>query len=304
MEDQNKRIPIIQAIKEIINAENWPKDSVFYQALIQNSITTDKLIEEIEIAKKSLIDFIRLPLQELDRYVNPMLELAANIQEGFKNFEENSKQAANILRKYKWFISPHAPLDFVWAVIDIAHDQKRHDKEINELFLHYYTSDNWAGIENMIQSWNKNKLMQKRFRIIKDCLNVIKNCDRRINCANVVLPTLIIQIDGSINDFLIKKGHKWDFGGYSKQEKSGRILSGRKTLLKSYKADYFSNPFYKNVEDIILDFLFQTALARKPLKKPYGFNRHKILHGENTNYGRRVHIIRAFLILEYLTLLR
>ena len=52
--------------------------------------------------------------------------------------------------------------------------------------------------------------------------------------------------------------------------------------------------------DILLDFLFQNAYPGLPLEMPFTFNRHKILHGEITKYGRFDNTLRAFLILDFL----
>jgi len=52
--------------------------------------------------------------------------------------------------------------------------------------------------------------------------------------------------------------------------------------------------------DFILNTLFQTAYTKQKLKKPFGLNRHKIMHGEYVNYGRNDHLIRSYLILDFL----
>jgi len=300
---KNKDIPIIKKIKEMLNSFPPIDNSILSLASNPILVLVNESIKEYERVNKPYLEHVRKLFQEHGNYIRSMVEMAQNIQAGFEEFDKKSIQAAIILRKYKWFISPHAPLDFVRVVLEIAADGKRHDKDINKLFLHYYTSHNWSGIENMIKSWGSNKLLKKRCKIIRDCFNAIRLTDNKLNSSNVILPTLIIQIDGSINDFLIEKDLRWDIDGFSRENKKGDVLTGRKSLIKSYKAEFFSDPFFKNVEDIILNYLFQTAFPRKPLERPYGFNRHKILHGENVNYGRKVHLIRAFLILEYLALL-
>ena len=54
---------------------------------------------------------------------------------------------------------------------------------------------------------------------------------------------------------------------------------------------------------IMLNILFQKSLKGLPLEKPFTFNRHKILHGEELRYGRKDNTIRAFLILDFLAVL-
>ena len=55
--------------------------------------------------------------------------------------------------------------------------------------------------------------------------------------------------------------------------------------------------------EIFLNILFQIAYPGKPLKTPFTFNRHKIIHGEYLKYGRIDNTIRAFLILDFLATL-
>jgi len=54
--------------------------------------------------------------------------------------------------------------------------------------------------------------------------------------------------------------------------------------------------------EVFLNILFQGSQRGEPLKTPFTFNRHKIMHGEYVKYGRIDNTIRAFLILDFLLL--
>ena len=52
---------------------------------------------------------------------------------------------------------------------------------------------------------------------------------------------------------------------------------------------------------IFIDGLFQQAFHGDELKKPSFLSRHKILHGEDIEYGTLKNAIKLFLILNYLS---
>lgn len=52
---------------------------------------------------------------------------------------------------------------------------------------------------------------------------------------------------------------------------------------------------------LVTNYLFQKSQYGEPLDTPYSFSRHKIMHGEYTNYGKIEHVIRAFMILDFLS---
>ncbi len=62
----------------------------------------------------------------------------------------------------------------------------------------------------------------------------------------------------------------------------------------------FTDTSLKIGSDFILNTLFQSAYTGQDLKRPFGLSRHKIMHGENITYGRKDHLFRSFLILDFL----
>jgi hypothetical protein len=152
----------------------------------------------------------------------------------------------------------------------------------------------------MVSEWDKNPFFKPRMEIINDCVQTLKNAKPGYNPSNVVLPVLIAQIDGIITDFIKKHDFKFDRSSRKWKSPSGEIL-GLKSAYKSIETDFDSISEYPN--SILLDILFQTAYPGDELKKLPSFSRHKIMHGESLDYGKIENVIRAFLILDFLSYL-
>ncbi len=117
----------------------------------------------------------------------------------------------------------------------------------------------------------------------------MKNAKGKYNPSNIVLPTLIAQIDGIRIEFMNRNGLSF----WTKVEKWKGLFNGL-TL---------NQKLYESANDIFLNILFQESQPGKPLETPFTFNRHKIIHGEYLKYGRIDNTIRAFLILDFLATL-
>ena len=212
-------------------------------------------------------------------------------------------KAVKVLQKYKWFITPSFPIPFIFEVMKLDQTKGRHDKAVNSLFIEYYEAEDWRNLEIMVSGWEKNPLLKNRHKILMDCVQVIKMASKTgINEANVVLPTLITQIDGVLTDYLNSKGLQWD-SDYDDwvDTKTGKVRKvGRKTQFKNAKPKVLTTPLDDLANDIFLNILFQRSQKGKPLATPFNFNRHKIIHGENVKYGRKDYLIRAFMVMDLL----
>lgn len=139
-------------------------------------------------------------------------------------------------------------------------------------------------------------------KIIKDCINLLKNNENNINSANLIVPTLIPQIEGIQMEFMKLNGLYIDYGIVYKSD--GELLkdeSGNKIDKKSYFRQLtLNNEYYDIMNDVFLDVLFKKTKPREDCTS-INFSRNKILHGESTSYGRRKNMIRCFMILDFLS---
>ena len=205
-----------------------------------------------------------------------------------------------VLLKYNWFYSFNIPQECYQEIVDAYNSGIDVEKKINSFFVNYFTKDNYSALDDMVNEWHKNDLFKPRMDIINDCVQTLKFERLGYNPSNVVLPALIAQIDGIITDFIEKKGFKFDKKRRGWIDPNGNELSV-KTAYKSINTDFDSISEYPNT--ILFDVLFQSAFHGDELKILPSFSRHKIMHGESINYGEIENVIRAFMILDFLSYL-
>jgi len=223
-------------------------------------------------------------------------------QDYWKEFHDKYKvsepEALKILKKYKWFVGPSMPINIVFHIVSIGRKRGNRRGEINRLFVGYFIDNECKELEDIINGWNKNELFKPRMKILRDCLNTLKNAKRGSNPSNVVLPVLIAQIDGIQQGFMEKNGLSFDL-----KNRIWKDASGQKVDWKKWYKDFTLNDnFMAAANDIFLNILFQKT--NRGQSTMFTFNRHKIMHGECTNYGRIDNTVRAFMILDFLASLK
>lgn len=186
-------------------------------------------------------------------------------------------------------------IPIVYDIMEVCNSSSEHkQKEINNIFVNYFLENNYGKLDGMVDKWSNNPLFKRRIKIIKDCVNIMKVSGNDINYSNLVVPTLIAQIDGIQNEFMKLNGFQINRYGFIDSEGN-----------KIGKEDYFrkltsGNEFFDSMNDFFLEVLFQTVYPGEKCKSLH-FSRHKILHGEITNYGQKVFTIRCFMILDFLS---
>lgn len=231
--------------------------------------------------------------------------------QGFALFWEKFQQdyhipileAQKCLKKYHWFISPNMDPYVVYEIMEVCNSSSRHKrKEINNILINYFLENDCEKLDMMSNRWSLNPLFEGRMKIIKDCINLLKNNENNINSANLIVPTLIPQIEGIQMEFMKLNGLYIDYGIVYKSD--GELLkdeSGNKMDKKSYFRQLtLNNEYYDIMNDVFLDVLFKKTKPREDCTS-INFSRNKILHGESTSYGRRKNMIRCFMILDFLS---
>ena len=203
-------------------------------------------------------------------------------------------EAAAILQRYNWPMSLNLPASFIRQIIELDEASGRQDKAINAMFIEYFENNNWQVLDMLLKEWEKNPFLRKRLHILKSCVDILRSADRKTNVANAILPTLITQIDGLLGDYLEDKGisHGNRYG-----DSGSRI--GKRTGMRSIDSEQIGDHIDNTSRDILLDVLLQ-PYDRSNRSRTHGFNRHKIIKGENTRYGRKGYLIRAFILIDFL----
>jgi len=323
--------PIIKSVQETLTAFSKNYGSVIQQAIGGTSYIQESMRGLAEVAKqvsdtqRRLFESIKPAVEQYQATAKIIAEsLRPQIDFWQKWTEQNKKvfdsfsnywadfqktyniaeqKAVGVLQKYKWFITPSFPMPFIFEVVKLDKKKGRQDKAVNSLFIKYFEGKNWRNLEIMVNDWKNKPLLKKRYKILADCVEVVKIASKKgVNGANVVLPTLITQIDGALTDYLNSKNIQWDCD-YDDwiDGKTGKVKKiGRKTQFKNSKPKVLTTQLDDLANDIFLNILFQRSQKGKPLATPFSFNRHKIIHGESTKYGRKDYLIRAFMVLDLL----
>ena len=323
--------PIIKSAQETLTAFSKNYASVIQQAIdgtsyIQESMrglaevakqvsdTQRRLFESIKPAieqyqatAKIIAESLRPQIDFWQKWTEQNKKVFDNFSNYWANFQKTyniaEQKAVGVLQKYKWFITPSFPMPFIFEVVKLDKKKGRQDKAVNGLFIKYFEAKNWRNLEGMVNDWKNRPLLKKRYKILADCVEVVKITSKKgVNGANVVLPTLITQIDGALTDYLNSKNIQWDCD-YDDwiDGKTGKVKKiGRKTQFKKSKPKVLTTQLDDLANDIFLNILFQRSQKGKPLATPFSFNRHKIIHGESIKYGRKDYLIRAFMVLDLL----
>ncbi|MCL6094055.1 MAG: hypothetical protein M1340_09585 [Actinobacteria bacterium] len=261
--------------------------------IIEKSKPFTSMLEQIGASARILADSLRPKIEVITNWVEQneaIFQKFSTVWEDLaKQYQIGEKEGVRVLRKYKWFISPNLPLQFINEAVRLGRKRGRQDKAMNQMFIKYFADDRWANLERMVNTWDESELLKKRMKILNDCVKVVKETDSNgVNCTNAILPTLISQIDGALTDYLESKGVLE--GGYAV----------KKTKFKENSTNDLTEPLNELAHEIFLNILFQKSQRGKPLETPFNFNRHKIMHGEYVSYGRRDYLIRAFMVLDLL----
>lgn len=251
-DQMTKAVSLISETQKHISREAL---SAFQQAIPVVKIVTESLAPQIDFWQRWT-----------EANANTFKSFGRFWSDFYSRYSIAESEAVEILRKYKWFISPSLPLNFVFKVVTIGKLQGRQDKEINALFINHFRENNWQNLELMVKSWQYNKVLGKRYKILIDCVKAIKLSEtKRVNVSNAILPTLITQIDGAMSDFLVINGIPWqvDYDDVidRKTEKVRKV--GRKSQLKSFKPNVLPSQLDELAVDVCMNILFQKSSWNK-----------------------------------------
>lgn len=301
--------PIYKQLSDISNINSQISTGI---GLSMNNDINNIMSLSTYIEKYSL-PIIQPFIQFQFNWINQFRNIFDGIQESLEKIRVTAEEADEILKKYKWLISPSLPLDFTSRVIKINNDitipktSKYH--QINKEFVAYLSGDNYTNLQDIINSWDKNQLFKPRMKIFRDSLELLKKSQKRVNTNNFIIPTLIAQIDGIISEYLKLKG--WDYAFNPKNNRlnwvdtTGTNTNRYSSQIQCYK-DIYSGDYqlFASPNFLLLEILFQSAYHGQELNHPFTFSRHKIMHGEYLNYGRTHNTLRSFLILDFLAELK
>jgi len=269
---------------------NKMKKWIFPHVKIVNEIITKTVLPQMAILQKWV--------DQNQKLFENYFKAYQILENSLKKYHTTIDEANKILKKYKWFVSLSLPDSFFGAILEIESAGKNKKKRINNLFINYFSSNNFHNLGQLVESWKSHSLFKSRMRIFRACILTLQRAKKRDNPSNVIIPALIAQIDGIINDIVDSYGIQYDKQSRmwidGKGNQSKKKEEAKKKLINSL------NECSPLGEYLLLEILFQEAHRGQELIIPTTFSRHKILHGEYVHYGRKDNTIRAFLILDFL----
>lgn len=225
----------------------------------------------------------------------------------WKNVREryniSKKKALTCIKKYNWFISPSMDPSIVYNIVSVCKsDSKSNWGNINHAFYDYFLENDCEKLDLFVDNWSSNPIFEGRMKIIRDCVEIIKNPPKNVNFSNLIVPVLISQIDGIQMEFMNQRGLKvdrkkvvCDFEGNRKKDEHGQNIKHRQYIRELTSNDEFLDA----MNDVFLDVLFQHTERGEDHETSIKFSRHKIMHGEHFTYGRKYNAIRCFMILDF-----
>lgn len=260
-------------------------------------------IEQLQLANRIVSGYLAPWINFWRNWVKENREIFDTYRRFWQTFLEQYKiteqEAIYILRKYRWFITPSLPVDFIFKVVEVGKRKDNQRKAINKLFVTHFSENDFENLARLVDGWETNAIFKPRMKIFRDCVPAIRNAKGKYNPSTIVLPTLIAQIDGIQRDFMERNGLSFNPKKRKWTDKNGNVFGWREW----FKTQTINQGLLDLAGDIFLNILFQNSQRGKPLKTPFTFNRHKIMHGECLRYGRIDNTIRAFLILDFLSTL-
>lgn len=305
-------------IRQVLDTSSYIQESIkgigevarqAQQAQLQFIQPLRQITEQYKLLADVITNSLKPQIDFWNKWAEQNRSVFESIGKFWKDFQEKyniaEPKATRILQRYKWFISPSLPLTSVFEVMELDKRKGRQDKAVNKFFIDYFSDNQWKNLETMVSGWRSKTLLKKRIKILENCVFILKNSSsKKVNLVTVILPTLISQIDGLLSDYLYSKGISWQCD-YDDFIQGGRIRRiGRKSQFRTNRSKTMTTKLDDLANDIFLNILFQKSQKGQPLETPFNFNRHKIIHGENTNYGRKDYLIRTFLIIDFLAYLK
>lgn len=109
----------------------------------------------------------------------------------WKNVREryniSKKKALTCIKKYNWFISPSMDPSIVYNIVSICKsDSKSKWGDINHVFYDYFLENDCKNLDLFVDNWSSNPIFEGRMKIIRDCVEIIKNHPKNVNFSNLL----------------------------------------------------------------------------------------------------------------------
>ena len=269
-------------------------------------ISQEKQIREMNKNFKLIIE----PMEEVLKIFST---LQSEHEKNFRKIIDIKKE--EFLLQNGWMLSPYLFGKDIQKQLNNTDILEKKNREINAIYKSFFCNDDYQELKTMVQSWKRNKYFKPRQKIFLDCVEILKVSKTRktINPSTIILPALIAQIDGITLEYAKSEGLIMN-----------RIIPENKNGERIDSFKWIWELPCRNIPDInalrmLQEFLFGRTLPsgqkdpknnsdeipKKVRLSPFfKFSRHKIMHGEDYRCKNINDVLRAFLILDFLSYLK
>jgi len=265
IEEQNRLSKIIEPYNRILKMLEPTQrhiDSTSQFTLMKESIMRMRTIES------------RIPV--IDPALREHAERMNKIRESIDSFNKSLPSYLITIASYGWYLDLQTDADLsirLASYIDNGEIEK----------ADYYLIDYYLNsFEIIIDKLKTNH--HKRIRIFEEIKLGFDN-----SYFNLVVPSILTQIDGICHDWT----KKLFFIKNKKNEKnpflpnvSNELITFNNKFMEAFLAPFFNDaPIFAHEDNLVLF--------------PGGFNRHKVLHGLDTEFGTKLNCLKALSLLSY-----
>jgi hypothetical protein len=212
--------------------------------------------------------------------INPAIrehaERMNRIRESIDLFNKNLPGYLIAIASYGWYLDLQTDMDLS---VKLARDIDNGEiKKVDSFLIKYYQ----INFDSIVRKLQKNH--PKRKRIFEEIKIGFDN-----SYYNLVIPLILSQIDGICHDWTNKlffiKNKKNEKNPYLPKV-SNELIAFNGQFIEAFLAPFFHDaPIFAH-EDNLNSF-------------PIGFNRHKVLHGLDTEFGTMINCLKALSLISY-----
>jgi len=273
-------------------------DEKFYDNVLKISNNIVRVSEQTTSTFQNFVKSVEPFLKEADNFTKHFSSNLAAINISFKDtvdigiFEnlikgfKKQKDLVDACKASGWPFAPSMPTELRGKIVQLYREGK--GRYISRSIIAYYEKNDYQNLKMMVCSWENNDLFQPRMHILRDALEA--HCSKKYTLS---VPTLIPQIEGIMNDYVhsnglivklgkIKEVYEAAIGEEDEYGLSGWVIAS--TVLYHLQNNTY---VYTKFEDEI----------RKPINSRQ-VSRHTVSHGISPNYNKKIHSLKAFLVLD------
>lgn len=190
-----------------------------------------------------------------------------------------------------WPIAPSMTSELRIKVVNLS--QRGKGRFISQIIIGFYRKNEYARLVETINGWKKHHLISSRMHIINDALDAHKHGKYTLS-----IPALIPQIEGILSEYVKRNNLVAKFG------KINEIYTAAIGDLNSYSLAEWS--IVQTLLHLLKTNTYDFTEFEKELDKPINqrrTTRHTVLHGVDINYHKQIHSLRAFLLIDAISVI-